>query len=84
MSRYEKIVHENMEKLKDSDKGEHFEKDEIMNLVKSATNPEIYEKIHQDKFTQLLKEIDEDVRIDICFECKVLQTGRSRHCYQCA
>jgi hypothetical protein len=48
-----------------------------------AVNNQHYDFIESDPFIQLLKETGEEGHMDICFECKVVQTGRSRHCYQC-
>lgn len=51
--------------------------------MSKAVQKEIYCKIRQCRFIQLMKEMGEDSHIDICFECQVVQTSRSRHCYQC-
>ena len=60
-----------------------FNTAEIKCLVDSMPAFQIYEQVYRDRFIQVMKEVGEDVHMDLCFECQVIQTGRSRHCYSC-
>lgn len=38
-------------------------------LVDSMITLSIYEKLYLDRFIQVMKEVGEDVHMDLCFEC---------------
>ena len=50
----------------------HLEKEEITNLVKCASKKEVFDSLYSDRFISLIKEVGEEVHMDICFECKVI------------
>lgn len=74
------MIEELMESVSD-ESNQYFERADVRKIMSSTANNKILDTIQQDKFIQLMKEMGEERHIDICFECKVIQTGRSRHCY---
>lgn len=71
MSRDDVIVNEIMDSFS-AEEVACFDKEEIKDIVTKFSNLQIFDVLLKNRFLQLTKEISDDVKIDICFECKVL------------
>lgn len=71
MSRDDVIVNEIMDSFS-AEEVASFDKEEIKDIVTKFSNLQIFDVLLKNRFLQLTKEISDDVKIDICFECKVL------------
>lgn len=74
------MIEELMEHFDDPDTPQ-FDREEVKEIQSRAIRNDLYDVIEQDRFIQSLKEMSDEDQSNICFECKVIQMRRSRHCY---